>query len=292
VEAEYKPVKWFAVKPGVRGEYSQLIARGNVAPRLAFAFKPTTVSQFSFASGVFYQTAATNYLLFGYRPKFQQAIHYTVNYQRIKNNRTFRVESYYKSYDQLVREQAAAYNPNPFRFTLGAVDNSGDGYAQGVDFFWRDRKSVKNLDYWVSYSFIDTKRLYQNYTEKVTPDYVSTHNFSLVAKYFVDRLQTNFSATYSYASGRPYYDPSSPRFLSDKAPDFHNVALTVSYLTTIKKMFTVIYLSVDNITNQKNILGYRYSSDGQERYPILPPIYRSVFLGVNFSLTEFNKDEL
>jgi len=292
VEAEYKPAKWFAVKPGVRAEYSQLIARGNAAPRLAVAFKPGAASQISLASGMFYQTAAVNYLLFGYRPKFQQAIHYMLNYQRIKDNRTFRVEGYYKSYDQLVREKGIAYNPNAFRFNFGEVDNSGDGYAQGLDFFWRDKKSIKNFDYWVSYSYIDTKRLYKNYESKVTPDYVSTHNLSVIAKLFVDRLQTNFSASYSYASGRPYYDPNSTRFLSDKAPDFHNLALTISYLTTIRKMFTVIYLSVDNITNQKNILGYRYSLDGQDRYPVLPAIYRSFFLGVNFSLSEFNKDEL
>ena len=57
-------------------------------------------------------------------------------------------------------------------------------------------------------------------------------------------------------------------------------------------MFTVFYLSLDNVTNQKNVLGYRYSADGTERFAIIPPMYRSIFLGVNFSLTEFNKDEL
>lgn len=292
VEAEYKPAKWFAIKPGVRGEYSQLIARGNVSPRVAFAFKTSKHSQIAAATGLFYQTAANNYLLFGYRPGFQEAIHYMLNYQLMKDNRTFRIEGYYKSYDQLVREQGVGYNPNPYRFDFGTVDNSGFGYAQGIDFFWRDKKSIKNFDYWISYSIIDTKRLYQNYVAQVTPDYVSTHNLNLIAKYFSERLQTMFSASYNYASGRPYYDPNSASFLADKAPDYHNVALTISYLTTIKKMFTVIYLSVDNITNQKNILGYRYSTDGQERYPVMPAIYRSIFLGFNLSLTEFNKDEL
>ena len=111
-------------------------------------------------------------------------------------------------------------------------------------------------------------------------------------KYFWMKAQTNFSATYSYASGRHYYNPSSERFLSDKAPAFQNLSLTVSYLTTIKKMFTVVYLSVDNITNHKNVLGYRYSLDGTQRYEIKPPFYFNVFFGVNFSLREFNKDEL
>lgn len=292
VEAEYKPAAWFAIKPGVRAEYSQLIAKANIAPRVAFAVRTGQFSNVSAASGLFYQTAGTNYFLQGYRPGFQQSIHYMLNYQWSKKDRVLRIEGYYKDYNQLVRENGTIYTPNQFRFDLGTVDNSGSGYAQGIDFFWRDKKSIKNFDYWISYSYVDTKRLYQNYSAKVTPDYVSTHNLNVIAKYFIMKWQTNFSASYNFASGRHFYDPNSTGFLSDKAPDFHNVALTVSYLTTIRKMFTVIYLSVDNILNQKNVLGYRYSQDGTQRYPILPPIYRSIFLGVNFSLTEFNKDEL
>ena len=214
------------------------------------------------------------------------------NYQLMAKDRVFRIEGYYKSYDQLVKENGTSFTPNQFRFDLGQVDNSGSGYAQGIDFFWRDKKSIQNFDYWVSYSYIDTKRLYQNYTEKVTPDYVSDHNLNIVMKYFWMRAQTNFSATYSYASGRPYFNPNATSFLADRAPAYQNLALTVSYLTTIKKMFTVFYLSIDNITNRKNILGYRYSMDGMQQYPILPPFYFNVFFGFNMSLKEFNKDEL
>lgn len=292
VEGEYKPASWFALKPGVRAEYSQLLGKGNVVPRLSFAFRTGKHGQISLASGMFYQTAATQYLLMGYKPGFQQSVHYMANYQWMKKNRTFRVEGYYKSYDQLVRENNVAYNPNQYRFNYGQVDNSGSGYAQGVDFFWRDKQSIKNFDYWISYSYVDTKRIYQNYASKVTPDYVSPHNLSIVAKYFIERMQTMFSATYSYASGRPYYNPNSPVFLADKAPDFHNISMTASYLATIKDVFCVFYLSLDNITDNHNILGYRYSGDGVSKYPVLPPIYRSIFVGVNISLTEFNKDEL
>lgn len=291
VEAEYKPVAWFGIKPGVRAEYSQLLAKGSLSPRISMAVRTGEGSQVSAATGLFYQSAATNYLLLGYRPDFQQAIHYMLNYQWVKKNRTFRVEGYYKSYDQLVRENGVAYTPNQYRFDLGTVDNSGSGYAQGIDFFWRDKKSIKNFDYWISYSYIDTKRLYQNYVSMVTPDYVSDHNLNVIMKYFVERLQTNFSFSYNFASGRPYYNPNATSFLADKAPDFHNLALTVSYLTTIRKMFTVFYLSLDNIANTKNVLGYRYDTAGNA-YPITPPIYRSIFVGVNFSLTEFDKEEL
>lgn len=292
VEGEYKPFRRFAVKPGFRGEYSKLIARGNVVPRLAFAYKINNASQVSFAGGMFYQTASTQYLLQGYRPGFQQAIHYMLNYQVMGNNRTLRIEGYYKSYDQLVREKGVAYTPNQFRFNYGELDNSGNGYAQGIDFFFRDKKTIKNLDYWISYSYIDTKRIYQNYIDKVTPDYVSQHNLNIVAKYFVEKIQTNFSATYSYSSGRSFYNPNSTSFLADHAPAYQNFAMTVSYLTTIKGLFAVFYLSADNILNTKNVLGYRYSMDGSQRYAITPPLYRSIFIGFNLSLSKFDKDEL
>src|SRR6185312_7414876 len=173
------------------------------------------------------------------------------------------------------------------------VNNSGYGYADGFELFWRDKKTFKNVDYWISYSYIDTKRLYQNYLAEATPDFISNHNLNVVAKYYVDKISTNFSATYTFASGRPYYDPTpGVAFLSERTPDFNNLALTVSYLHTFGKWFTVFYVSIDNITNSHNIFGYRYSYDGAQRYPELPALYRSIFVGVNMSLTQFKKDEL
>jgi hypothetical protein len=292
LEADIIPFRNFAIKPGVRAEYSKLLGKGNISPRLAMAIKLSKVSQISLASGYFYQLVSANYLMQGYRPNFQEALHLMANYQIIAKNRIFRLEGYYKSYAQLVQEHGVSYTPNSFRFNYGMVDNGGSGYAQGIDVFWRDKKSIKNFDYWISYSYIDTKRLYQNYVSKVTPDYVSNHNLNVVMKYFSTKLQTSFSATYSYASGRPYYNPTNSRFLGDRSPDYHNLAFTAAYLTTIKKMFTVFYISLDNITNQHNVLGYRYNYDGSERYEVKPPFYFNLFFGVNLSLKEFNKDEI
>ena len=291
-ETEWKPKKWFGLKTGVRAEYSDVLSRGNVAPRISLAVKTGENSQISAAGGIFYQTAPSQYLIEGYRPGFQQAIHYILNYQRIKNDRTFRIEGYYKSYDQLIHEKNVAYDPNEYRFYFGSLDNTGSGYAQGIDFFWRDKKSIKNFDYWISYSYIDTKRIYQNYPSKATPDFVSPHNLNIITKYFIDQIQTNIALSYNYASGRTYYNPNNVNFLADKTPDYHNLSLSLSYLTSIRKMFTVIYVSIDNITDQHNILGYRYSNNGLDRYPVVPSTYRTIFFGINISLTKFNKDEL
>jgi len=293
-EGEWSPVNWLAFKPGLRYEHSELLNNDAVSPRFAMAVKAGQNGQFSIASGIFYQIADPQYFLYTpYRPGYQQSIHYIANYQYSKNDRTLRIEGYYKDYDQLVRENATAFNPNIFRYSIsGVINNAGYGYASGAELFWRDKKTVKNADYWISYSYIDTRRLYQNYPVEATPTFISDHNLSVVTKYFIAKWQTQINATYSFATGRPYYNPDpGVAFMSDRTPAYHNLSIGINYLTSIKKWFTVVYAGIDNVTNSKNIFGYRYSASGTP-YAVRPAIYRSVFVGVNFSLTAFDVDEL
>lgn len=297
LETEWSPLYWLAIKPGVRYEHSALIDNNTVSPRLAAAIRAGMHGQFSVASGVFYQLAEPQYYISNHRPGFQQSVHYIANYQYMHNDRTLRLEAYYKDYNQLVREQGAPFNPNNFRFIPDTilVDNTGYGYAQGLELFWRDKKTVKNGDYWISYSYIDTRRLYKNYLASVQPDFIATHNLNIVTKYFIPKWATQVNATYNYSSGRPYYNPTSAGFMSDRTPAFHNLSITINYLRSFGKWFSVIYAGVDNITNYKNVFGYRYTGDyntGFTRNPVIPPIYRSVFVGVNFSLSAFDIDEL
>ncbi len=291
LEMNWTPINWLAIKPGVRATNSQLIGETSVAPRLAMAIRAGLHGQFSVASGIFYQLADPQYYLSGYKPGFQQSIHYIANYQYMHKDRTLRLEAYYKDYDQLIREQIAGpFNANNFRFPSGIINNTGYGYAQGAELFFRDRKTVKNGDYWISYSYIDTRRLFKNYVAEAQPTFIATHNLNVVTKYFIEKLQTQVNVTYNYASGRPYYNPTNTDFLGDRTPDFHNLSMTLNYLTSVNKWFVVVYAGVDNITNQKNIFGYRYANG--TRYPIQPAVYRSVFVGANFSLSAFSLDEL
>ena len=111
-------------------------------------------------------------------------------------------------------------------------------------------------------------------------------------KYFIESLQLNVGLSYTYASGRPYYNPASPVFLGDRSPDYHSLSANMSYLLTIGKFFAVAYISVSNLTDRKNIYGYNYSNDGQQRYPVLPALYRYIYAGFTISLSKFNRDEL
>ncbi|RYE25038.1 MAG: TonB-dependent receptor [Sphingobacteriales bacterium] len=302
LEINWAPIYWLAFKPGVRYEHSALLKTDAISPRFAMAIRAGEHGQFSLATGIFYQTADQNYL-FVSRPGYQKAVHYIANYQFTKNDRTLRLEGYYKDYQQLIKEKlmsGMSFNPNTTNRFIPyntMVSNSGTGYATGAELFWRDRKSIKNADYWVSYSYIDTRRLYKNYPFEATPDFISDHNLSVVGKYFIEKWQTQINATYSFATGKPYFNPALgaatvDNFMSDRTPAYHNLSIGVNYLTTIgKKWFTVVYAGVDNVTNHKNIFGYRYDAAGKQ-YEIRPALYRSVFVGVNFSLTAFDKDEL
>lgn len=302
-EGEWTPIYWLAIRPGVRYEHSTILKADNIAPRLAAAIKTSENSQVSLAYGIFYQNPGNNYLLANLRPGMQQAEHYIANWQLSKNDRTLRIESYYKNYANLVREYATPFDPNGYRYITDTtkVNNSGYGYAEGFELFWRDKKTVHNLDYWISYSYINTKRLYSNFPVEATPSFIADHNLNLVTKYFVDKLHTNFSATYTYASGYPYYNPYKPltegNFLSDHTPAFNNLAISVAWLHSFGSWFSVFFISIDNVTNSHNIFGYRYSYGANNMvtgtpHPIVPALYRTIFFGANFSLTQFKKDEL
>lgn len=287
IETEIYITRELAGRIGVRSEYSSVISRANVAPRLSFAYKTGRYSQISLAAGQFYQNPDYRYLYRNQTLKYERADHLILNYQIIKNQRTFRVETFYKNYGQLVREfTGQKYDADPYRFPWGATNNGGDGYARGFDFFWRDQKSIKNLDYWITYSFVDSERLFQQFAESATPTFISNHNISLITKKWFEKAKTNVSMTYAFTSGRPYYNPQSDEFLKDRTPSVHNVSFQASKLQSIKGNLLIFYATIENVLNTRNVFTYRYTPDGKTRYAVGPQSYRSFFLGMQIMLSK------
>lgn len=291
VESQTYLTRNIAIQAGIRGEYSSVIGRFNLVPRLSMAYKTGLYSQVSLAYGQFYQTPDYRYLYRNSSLNFERADHLILNYQVIRNKRTFRIETFYKNYARLVREfttsipgqidSAGRFDANPYRFPIGPTNNTGNGYAQGFDVFWRDQKTVKELDYWITYSYVDTKRLFQNYLTRATPTFISNHNVSVITKRYFEKISTNFGLTYTISSGRPYYNPNRPEsdFLTDRTPVVNNLSFTASHITSIHKNLVVLYATVDNILNTRNVFTYRYTTDGKTRYAVGPQSYRSFFVG-------------
>jgi len=283
----------FAGRAGVRTEYSKVLNKANLAPRISLAYRVGREDQFNFAYGIFYQIPDKDFLLqSNFSGKidfdFERADHYILNFQHISDERTFRVEVYYKDYDRLAK--GTLYNSYPFFQQLSFVpfSSAGKGYAKGVDVFWRDRVTFPYTDYWVSYSYLDTKREFSNYPTLAFPTFATPHTFSVVAKYWIPEVTTSLGLTYTFATGRPYFNPNNPEFLGDKAKDYNNLSFSLSYLTSIFNSFTVVFFSVDNLPGFRNIFGYRYSTDGSYREPVVPTVLRSAIIGLFINIGQSN----
>lgn len=275
-----------ALKLGLRGEYSQLFDEATLSPRVSFAYKTGKSSQLSLAYGNFYQQPESNILKFNNNLSAQQTQHYILNYQYSANNRIFRAEVYRKHYKNLVM-----YTDEYPSFD-SEFSNSGNGFAQGLDLFWRDNKSIKNMDYWISYSYLDTERKYKNYPVAATPSYANTHNLSVVGKYWVDAWKSQLGFSYQYGSGRTYTNPNTEGFLQSKTKGYNNVSLNWAYLISPQK---ILYASVNNVLATKNINGYQYANTPDTngnfaRREILPAADQFFFVGFFWTISEDGTD--
>lgn len=274
-----------AIKVGARGEYSKTLQDFTVSPRVSFAYKSSEKGQFSLAYGDFYQNPQTNYLKFEADLKSEKTSHYILNYQYVNDKKTFRAEAYYKDYKNLVK-----YDTDEPIFDSD-YNNLGSGYASGIDIFWRDNKSIKNLDYWVSYSYLNTERDYLNFENKATPNFAPKHNFSLVTKYWINDWRSQIGASYTFASGRPYDNPNTTEFLADKTKSYNNLSVNWAYLISPQK---ILYLSVSNVVGFNNVSGYQYASSRDvngtfNRRSIRPTADTFFFVGFFWTISKDKK---
>ncbi|WP_396170086.1 carboxypeptidase-like regulatory domain-containing protein [Flavobacterium sp.] len=272
-------------KVGLRFSKNYLLNETSIDPRLALAYKVSKNKQFSFAYGDFEQTPRKEYLIFTDQLQSEKAQHYILNYEYSKDRQIFRAEVYFKNYDNLVKYDSnmPAYNSN--------YSNNGSGYAKGLELFWRDSKNIKNLEYWVSYSYIDSKRDYQNFPKEVTPNFVADHTMSLVSKYWIQDWRSQLGATYTFASGRPYNDPNAKDFMNGKTKTYNNFSVNWAYLISPQK---ILFFSVTNLFGFNNIFGYNYANKPNsigvfERQAIVPTADRFFFVGYFWTISKDKK---
>ena len=271
-----------AMKVGARGEYSSLLDAFTLSPRISLAYKSSDKGQFSLAYGDFYQNPLVNYTKFDRQLNPEKTSHYILNYQFLGDGKTFRAEAYYKKYNDLVKfdTESPLFN--------SVYNNLGDGYATGLDVFYRDNKSIKNFDYWVSYSFLDSERDYLNYPARATPSFAPNHSFSLVSKYFITDWRSQVGFSYTFGSGRPYDNPNTADFLSEKTKSYNNLSVNWAYLISQQK---ILYVSVNNVLGFNNINGYQYANspnaNGQfESRAIRPTADTFFFVGFFWTISK------
>ena len=119
---------------------------------------------------------------------------------------------------------------------------------------------------WISYGYINTKRLWMDYEKLTNSSFDITNNLSVIMKY---NLNENFQLGLSvkYATGRPYTPVVSSNFNdqikiyvplyaptnSGRFPDYKRIDLRLTYFGQITSYISaVVYLEGLNIFNFNN----------------------------------------
>ncbi|CAN5358466.1 TonB-dependent receptor [soil metagenome] len=272
-----------AAKIGSRVEHSAIINKWNVAPRISLAYKTGTSSQASFAYGIFYQNPERKYLPGLAGLDYSRATHYIFQYSKQTKDYTLRTELFYKKYNNLYKTDSS------FGGREIAANNNGYGGAKGIEFFWRDKKTIKNVDYWLLYSYLNTKRDFLNYPKAIQPSFAATHTAAFVFKRFFLPIKTQFNLSYNFATGRPYYriakDAANKFVITDagKTINYNSMSFSVNWLPNIgnknTKTFAVWVLGVNNVLGQNIIYNYNFNYNGSRKEAVTPPSKRFVFIG-------------
>ena len=285
-EADVFLSKKMAFKAGIRASNNNFIDEFAIAPRFSLGYKFAKNSQFSLAYGMFTQAPKQDYLKYSSQFDNEKTSHYILNYQYNKEGQTLRLEAYYKDYRDLVKFNTPTSQYN------SVFTNSGNGFAKGLELFWRDNKNIKNLEYWLSYSYIDTERDYRNFSEKVTPSFVAKHSMSLVTKYWINDWKSQIGFTASVQSGRPYNNPNELKFMNSKTPFYQDLSFNWAYLLTTQK---ILYFSMTNVLGANQVFGYDYARNPNsvgvyERKEVNPVASRFFFLGFFWTISKDKKD--
>ncbi|MDI6779477.1 MAG: TonB-dependent receptor [Bacteroidota bacterium] len=276
---------------GVRYDNIPELNLSWIDPRASFGYKLGGESNLRFGWGIFHQLPDPRL----FRPedgnpnlKSMKATHYILSYDyQLDDQNSFRIEVYRKDYSDLPLEQPVI-----------SYDNSGNGFANGIDVIFKGTLPL-GITGWISYGYINTKRIWMDYEKLTSSSFDITHNLSLIMKYNLSEIwQIGMNA--KYATGRPYtpiesaifreqlkiYEPVYAETNSARFPDYTRVDLRVTYLGQLYDRFPiVVYLEGLNILNFTNIFGYSYSPDYKERKEIKSYFgNRMVVVGFTFGI--------
>ena len=241
----YYPMEQLKMEFSFRTEYTSPNRKMNFSPRLAANYYWGNM-MLSGIVGRYTQLPENSCLV--RRPQLMSEVcmQYNLGVQYDYEGRFCKAELYYKDYDRLALEETDADTKAVF------LTSNGYGHSKGIDLFFRDRASFKNLEYQLSYTYNIAKRKYREYLELTTPQYATRHNAAWVVKYSLPRLRSIVSVTDRFSSGRPYHNPMLPGLMNDEVKPYNSLDLGVTFLASKK---VIIHASTSNILCRKNEFG-------------------------------------
>ncbi|MCK4307229.1 TonB-dependent receptor [candidate division WOR-3 bacterium] len=278
------------IKPGVRYDYFESNDENIVSPRVGLSYALSNIASLNLSYGEFYQFPQCDQLLSNLSSK--HATHYVIGIEHLLTPSTkVSVEGYRKNLNNLIVRVSDSTRE---------LDNSGEGYAQGIEFLLQKKLKEK---FWgsMSYSYSVSKRKdrwgEQDYADGwYYSDWDQPNIFTIIGGYKLsDKL--DFSIKWRYASGKSYtplvdkkQDPITGTWYrvdgdmnSARYPSYHRLDFQIAQYHTFRGWGIITYFNLQNIYNRKNILAYTWNDDYTER----KGIYQFLFMPVGGITIEF-----
>jgi hypothetical protein len=266
----------FNANLGLRGEYSTLLKKYALSPRLYMAYSISPENILSLSMGKYFQLPNEKYLKFTGTMGYNEAYSATVSYSYVKRLSKLQLDVFRKKYTHLTT----------FDLNQSCYSNAGKGEAKGINVFWKG--NLKNMEYWLSYGYLDADILSDNFTKHRTPSYVSNHTFNATLKYWLKGIKTMIGSSFFIDAGTTSYKKDNPE-VSKRTPHRSRMDLSLSY---VPAPYLIIHFSCQNILGRNNVYGYEYSSVGDAYREITNPATRFYYIGVFLTISKLKTNQL
>ncbi len=271
----------FLLNLGCRSEYSSYYKKWDILPRALMSYNIDNDNSLTLGIGRYSQKENT-FIIYGLTPSSKSySVQYNLTYKfKSSHRKLLRIQAYLKKYNNLTKAKQIIDGYS--------ITNEGTGYANGVDFFWKDAQSISGVEYSISYSYLDSKRDYLFGDFNALPTFAAKHNGSFVLKYYSPKISSQFGVALSYRSGLPFL--IKERNILKQTPGMFSMDIAYNYIFSTNKMRGVISLSIPNILNNNTIIGYQLNYEGKLKnisYPTNQAIFLSFFL--NFGVDRISE---
>lgn len=286
----FSPVDYLTFSAGLRYDYFEYNKRSTISPRFSIALKLDDATTLTASTGFYNQNIPTNILAQGdsFKDlKTPTAAQYILGFSRLLSEDTrLTIEAYYKDYSNFPVDPS---QPNIFLFDEVVQREIFLNHNQLVDGGKADAKGIEIMiqkklakDFYglasVSYSKSRYRDLAGVWRERV---YDNRINFTIEGGYKPNE-KWEFSARWIYAGGVPYtpfdvtastanktaiYDLSKVN--SVRMPAYHSLNVRVDRRFNFESTNLVVYLSVWNAYNRKNIAQYTWNEMKNEQNEML-----------------------
>jgi len=286
-EIEFSPGKNLQIKPGIRSTIYDQTGKVYFEPRLSGTYtlndkltlKASTGKFFQFTNRVIREDILSGsrdfwVLANGSSIPVSSAYHYVAGFSYEADKFLIDVEGYYKTLNNLSEYSQRQVGNRRTGISLEEHFYTGSGFTKGIEFLIQKTKG--KYTGWISYTFAEAKNNFEAYGGEFAASQDTRHELKSVNLYHYGRW--TFSATWIFATGKPYtapltsytvndYSGNARTFLtisdknSQRLPSYHRLDISALYdlIKVDSRKVGSIGFSIFNAYNRGNIWYQQYS---------------------------------